>query len=388
MSLQVIIATHSYATGPSQELLKYLKPRAPLLAYIDHPFTYARAINSSVSLYQDGQQIKRIVAPAIKSPEVLVYIKDLALSVLFPMLLFRRFDLYVGVDSLNAMAGLILKKLGLVKRVIFYTIDYAPRRFENNFLNKIYHQFDKICCYNCDLVWNVSPVMADERDKQGVLKNKSAPQIVVPLGNNFNEINRLPLEAIQRKTLAFMGHLKEHQGLEFLIGAFPEIRKKVPEARLVIIGGGYLQDSLQNLAANLGLQDCITFTGFIEDHAELERILAGCAVGVAPYEPSDKSYTFYADPGKPKAYMACGLPVVITKVPQIAYEIDKVRAGFAIDYDRPQLVDRLVSLLRDDKLYAEYRQNAIDFARQYAWENIFGRVLPYSIEKIREIHGK
>src|SRR5690606_6446004 len=74
-------------------------------------------------------------------------------------------DLYVGVDNFNAFWGVILKKLGWVKEVVYYTIDYVPVRFQNPVLNDVYHWMDKFCVRNADVVWNVSPRIAEGREE-------------------------------------------------------------------------------------------------------------------------------------------------------------------------------------------------------------------------------
>ena len=55
-------------------------------------------------------------------------------------------------------------------------------------------------------------------------------------------------------------------------------------------------------------------------------------------------------------YLACGLPVVITRVPPIAGEIEENNAGLAIDYSKEELVNAVLRLLSDEKLYLECRK--------------------------------
>ena len=119
----------------------------------------------------------------------------------------------------------------------------------------------------------------------------------------------------------------------------------------------------------------VEFHGFVPDHRELEKILSYCAVGVAPYVPDPKSFKWYADPGKPKQYMACGLPVVTTDVTPISREIAARKAGVVVEYDTQALADAIVHLLLDDKEHAEMRENAIGFASEYDWDEVFERAL-------------
>lgn len=381
-NLKIIVATHSYGTCISQALAEFLRDKTKKLVYIDHPFSACKDNRSSVSIYEKGKLVKKSYAPKIKGPEVLFYIKDVLSALLFVFKLRERFDLYIGVDNLNAFVGLILKRIKRTKRVIFYTIDYVPERFTNKFLNKIYHLVDKICCYQVDCLWNISGVMTEARNRNGVLKEKSAPQMVVPQGNNYDRVRRLPFEEINRFNLVFMGHLRDGKGIEFVIDAFPKIYHKVSQAKLVIIGTGPLESQLKKRAERLGINDKIDFKGFIEEHSELDKLMARCAVALAPYEPVPKSLVYYADPGKIKAYLAVGLPVVVTKVPPVAYEIAQAKAGLAIEYDQEEFVQAVVKLLTDNGFYLECRQKAIELGSNYSWGKVFTKAFSGAFQRM------
>jgi glycosyltransferase involved in cell wall biosynthesis len=250
-----------------------------------------------------------------------------------------------------------------------YTIDYVPKRFNNKFLNLLYHQIDGYCVNHCHQVWNLSPRMAEERAKKGV--SRDAKQIVVPIGVNFSRIKRLPIEEIDRNCVVYMGHLRKGQGLELIIDALPKIAKKIPNIKLIIIGTGPLENDLKNMASELGVSNNVEFEGFIKDHRDVENMLVKCAVGLAIYEPNPDSITQYTDPSKPKQYMACGLPVIITGVPWIAKEIEDWNMGFVIGYSEHELADAITKLLMDDELYAMCKGNAIRFASKLDWNVIF-----------------
>ena len=71
------------------------------------------------------------------------------------------------------------------------------------------------------------------------------------------------------------------------------------------------------------LNEHIKFLGYLE-HDDLLRHLPFCGIALASYSDDPDSITYYADPTKPKGYLACGLPVVITNVPWIAEIINNV----------------------------------------------------------------
>jgi len=372
-NIRVAIVTHVYATGPAQELEDYLKVRVKELIFIGHPFRYSHDTRSFYKIYKNGVLIKTHYSFNYKAPEIILYCKDVFYSLLW--LFFRKgnLDLYVGADPLNGFAGFILKGIGRVKKTVLYTIDYVPRRFNNKVLNWVYHRLDSCCVRNSDFVWNLSARMTEERKKKGILKTSN--QIVVPIGVNFDRIQRRDNDKINRYYLVYMGHIKKHQGLELIINSLKDIINKVPKAKLLIVGGGDLKEHLKDLVAKNYLGKYVEFKDYIPDHRDVESILSGCAIGLALYEPDPYSITWYADPSKPKQYMASGLPVIITSVPAISDEIKSKRLGLVVNYNKESFVNGVFKLLLDNKFYFECRKNVIEFSSTIRWETIFSNAL-------------
>jgi len=341
----VIIATHVFSPGTSQALRDYLLRNKVNVLFIGH------SLFSNVFTWALG--VLDTIWQVIKTG--------------------KKFDLYVGSNNLNAFVGIILRRTRLVKKVIFFTPDYSHQRFKNKLLNNFYHWLDYYCLKNADLVWNSSAVMPvdpimRERERRGAPIKYRSKQIQVSDGTDL--VERLPLDKINRYEVGFVGHLKKGMGLELLIDVFPEITKQVPEAKLVIIGSGPIEQKLKFQAKNL---NNIEFTGFVGDLSQVYKRLSRCAIGIAPYEKNTISQ--YSDPGKVKVYLSVGLPMVITKVPQVAFEIDREKCGIAIDYDRDELIEAVVRLLKDETLLKEYRNNTVRLAEKYSWDRIFERAL-------------
>jgi glycosyltransferase involved in cell wall biosynthesis len=211
--------------------------------------------------------------------------------------------------------------------------------------------------------------MSIEREKKGIVKKNH--QLVVPIGVNFSRIKRLEEAEINRMNFVYMGHVKRNQGIELIVESFGDIVKEFPQARLTIIGGGDLEPLIREKVNQGGLSSCVEFKGFVPSHEEVEKMLASCGIGLALYEPNPESVTWYTDPSKPKQYMACGLPVIITVVPQIAEEVNSKNLGLVVDYERRSFVNAALRLLKDKDFYFTCRRNAIKFASGMQWELIF-----------------
>ena len=55
----VLIITHSFVVGPTQELRDYLKDKVNKLLFIEHPFSYCADTRSSMTLYQKGVERRK-----------------------------------------------------------------------------------------------------------------------------------------------------------------------------------------------------------------------------------------------------------------------------------------------------------------------------------------
>ncbi len=377
----ICIASHIFSSGPALDLEDYLKEKIKSLFFVGHPFSFRKDKRSFYRLYKSGELTKEHKAIEWVLPEVLLYLKDAFYTMLWVGTKKEKTDLFIGSDNFTAFLGLLLKKWGKVKDVVLYTIDYLPQRFKNPVLNGLYHYFDKKCLEECKIVWNVSQVMAGARGK--VLPNRPkgyTQQIVVPLGLWLKRFRVVPFSQKKRFQLVFMGHLLEKQGIDIVIEAFPRILKHVPQARLVIIGTGEYEQKLIKLVSKLKLQNKVRFTGYIEDHQEVEKILSESILAIAMYKPDAGSFTNWADPAKIKNYLGARLPVVLTNVPPIAQDLLKKQCGIISEYDEYDFATKAINLLKDTKKLQQFSKNAYNYSKQFDWDNVFEKALSESIE--------
>lgn len=376
-----VLVTHIYTTGPPLRFAEYLQSKAGNFIFIGHPFPYTKDRRSFLKIYKQGKLILEKKFINWDGPELFFYFKDLVLTIWWILKYVPRADYFVGVDSLNFFAGNILKKLSRVKKTIYYTMDYVSNRFNNKILNSIYHYLDAFAIMNSDKAWNLSSLMVIEREKKGISSKYREKQIVVPVGAKIIK-NLVPFGKIDRYKIVFLGHLREGQGVDLLIDAMVDVVKKIKKAYLVIIGGGPLEKELRKIVSNKKLDKNIKFSGFVEDFSDVEEILKNSAVAIAPYVDDGKTYTRYTDPTKPKDYLAAGIPVIITKVPQVAYDIEKNRCGIAINYNKQELVSSIIKLLTNNKMLIEFKENSIIMAKKYTWNKIFDKAINDTIKSL------
>ena len=74
---------------------------------------------------------------------------------------------------------------------------------------------------------------------------------------------RRRLGLAQRPTILCLSRLVPRKGQDMLIRALPLIRREVPDAALVIVGGGPYADTLHRIAGETGMTDHVFFTGTV-----------------------------------------------------------------------------------------------------------------------------
>jgi PEP-CTERM/exosortase A-associated glycosyltransferase len=112
-------------------------------------------------------------------------------------------------------------------------------------------------------------------------------------------------------TLGFAGSFYAYEGLDALLRAMPLVLREVPQARLLLLGGGPQEADLQALASQLGLERAVHFAGRVP-HNEMTRYYS--AMDIMVYPRVSRRLTELVTPLKPLEAMAMGKLVVASNV--------------------------------------------------------------------------
>lgn len=349
-----------------QNIRDFLLERTGYLAYIDHPFPDSDFPASDIRIYSHGKKEFYMSSPKIKLPILILYSYQFFLTLFFLIRKPMRYDLCIACDNLSLISVYLLRKIGVIKKIVYYHVDYTPERYSNPFLNNLYHFLDRIASKISDVNWVVVENMIDAKAKNGLDVKKSAPFQIVPIGYSRGDIFVKPVEEVDRFHLVYVGLLFEKQGLQLVIKSLPKIIKKFPKVHLTVVGDGPYKSALKKLVTQLNIASRVTFFGFMRNQREISKFLANHAgVGLATYSPSIGGYTFNGDPSKIKLYLSCGIPIITTKVPPIAEIIARNKAGFAINYSEDDFIDSLELLIANRETYRVYRENALIMSGAY-----------------------
>ena len=149
--VKIVEVTHiTEVYGPAQALEIYLKKRKFDFFFIAHPLLKCSIRYTIFKTYENGKLKKQKKFGRKLVPN---YLLDVLYSFYIVIFKINKIDIFVGVNNLNDICGILLKKMGIVKKVIYYVIDYTPKRFKNRVMNYFYHLIDRYCVKNCDYIW-------------------------------------------------------------------------------------------------------------------------------------------------------------------------------------------------------------------------------------------
>jgi 1,2-diacylglycerol 3-alpha-glucosyltransferase len=151
--------------------------------------------------------------------------------------------------------------------------------------------------------------------------------------------NVVPADLPPGFTILYAGRLGPEKNLPYLLRAFADLLRSVPEAMLWIAGRGPERESLERLCTQLGIGSQVRFLGFL-DHPTLASYYAACDVFVLPSLEE-------AQPLVAMEAMWFGKPVIVTRAIVAATEmVDEGINGYIVDPDNPrELEDRLATLV-------------------------------------------
>lgn len=320
-------------------------------------------IASTIIFYERGKVAKEKKLPVISKIAPLRYISEVFCTVFF-FLFYKQKLNGIGVDPLNALSVIILKKLGKFKRAIFYTADYSPARFENKMLDKFYHSADRFSSLKADQVWNVSLRICDIRKKMGVPDEKN---IFVPNVPSVKLVDSYKIPA-NKHSLITLGIIGEQLDFIGMFKAIKKLKKDYPDIVFKIIGNGPKEDQYKKYVKDNDLSQNVIFFGYLNHDRALEEI-SNSGVGLALYN-GKMNFNYYGDSMKCREYFCFGLPVLTTDTHSTVLDIKENKAGVVCNMSPLDYEDAIVEIFNN---YREFSKNSFSLAKQY--DGIHGKYL-------------
>jgi glycogen(starch) synthase len=205
------------------------------------------------------------------------------------------YDIVVAHDWLSAIAGITIKKEMDLPLVFHVHSTETGRTLGNG--SSVVSNIESRAGNMADTVITVSNAMKNELLQLGFSNEKIQVCYngVDPEKYSMDQVSEEKVKEVRERyglkdddlMVLFIGRLVYVKGVDKLLMAIPRVLKQVPNAKLVIVGLGDMQDYLEKMVQRQKLENVVKFR--FEFVPEQERIAhyAACDVSVFPslYEP-------------------------------------------------------------------------------------------------------
>ncbi len=167
-------------------------------------------------------------------------------------------------------------------------------------------------------------------------------------------------------TVSYIGGFGPHRGIETILKAGSLLVEKIPELKILIVGGGGpagYDSTLKNLVRELNLERNVEFTGWVE-YKFIPSYIHISDICLIPYKLS--AHTNDALPHKLFQYMAFSKPVVATRTRTFTRIIEGHNCGLLFpSEDYKELAECILKLYKDRGLAFKMGENGFNAVREY-----------------------
>jgi glycosyltransferase involved in cell wall biosynthesis len=305
-------------------------------------------------------------------PYIIFYEARLLLKSIAFILKLKRNDetpiIYSASEFLADLIPAIILKRRLGGKLIATFYLFSP----NPFSNRVYLGFRKLrglayyimqrISYTlikrfADMVW-----VNNEYDRWKFIDGKKFTiKNVIAVGPGVdNTISREVQDMVEKKYDAvFIGRLHPQKGVLELVDIWKLVRDRKPDAKLAIIGVGYLESELRRKIKERGLTDAIDLLSF-KNGIDKIKVFKASRIVLHP--------AIYESGGMAALEaMSCGLPGVCfdLSVYRVYYPKGMLKTPC---FDLKAFADNILRLLEDAELYERLRKEALELAQEWDWD--------------------
>lgn len=290
---------------------------------------------------------------------------------------------------MSGLAGIRLKAAwGVPMVLMFHTLGLVKNRIATLGERESHERIrgERVAMAAADQVVAATP--AERADLQWLYELHSDRVTVIPPGVDLQRFKPKSKAAARRvlnfpqdePRILFVGRIEALKGIDTLIRAAQRLlNSEILGSRplhVQIVGGDRSEEleimgtemaRLRGLARELGVQDHVEFLGS-RRQAELPDYYGAADVVVMPsYSESFGMVALEA--------MACGRPVIASRVGGLAYLVKDGNTGFHVQEGDPaELESRLAALLSNPQLLETMGRAARQEAEKYSWERAAGEI--------------
>lgn len=181
------------------------------------------------------------------------------------------------------------------------------------------------------------------------------------------------------RLIGFIGSFYAYEGLDVLLRAVPALAARMPDLRVLLVGGGPQDKQLRQLARDLKIEDKVVFTGRVP-HEQVNAYYD--LLDVLVYPRLSMRLTDLVTPLKPLEAMAQGRILAASDVGGHLELIADGKTGVLFRADDPDsLADKVGALLESQQKWPALRQAGREYVE-------LERNWPVSVARYKPIYGR
>jgi len=315
-------------------------------------------------------------------------------SIIYQLFLLICISIYYPISKPNiiytrmgifSLTPLFFSKIFKIPHIIRFGDDIVEDmkiQNKNPFFVAIYKIIESINCKFSSKITAVTSNIKDTLQKRWLIPFDKI--VVIPNGANIEVFIGEDIKEARNKLnlkeecyyVEFVGGLERWQGLEYLIRTAPLVLKQISNVKFLIVGDGVMKDRLIKMVKKLNFENSFIFTGSIP-YKEISKYVNASDVCVAPFIRG-RNEKMGLSPLKIYEYLACGKPVVCSRIPGLEL-IEDHSAGLLVEPENPEeFANAIIKLLKNKELREKMGTNG----RKYVVENCSWEIVARKVAKM------
>jgi glycosyltransferase involved in cell wall biosynthesis len=226
---------------------------------------------------------------------------------------------------------------------------------------------ERAACAFADHIITVTNTWRKALIKRGQPSNKLS--VVMNLADNrfFYFKGTRKSNQSDRFNLIYHGIMGRRHGLDLALLAINNVRKHNPKVHLTLHGGGEEKQKLEDMVAELGLEEHVTFSSNFVPTNLLVELIRLADVGIVPYR--NDVFTGGILPTKLMEYAALGIPTIVARTSCISKYFDENMVAYFEPGNVDELADNILKLSVEKNQLIVLANNIKIFNERYNWKD-------------------
>jgi len=288
-----------------------------------------------------------------------IFLSVLRTCVIQPKIVHAIMESYAG-------GALVLVKYFYSKAKRILTLQSGDMDDEKNQKRLLFKLFFKFIHTTPNIVTAISSFLVERAKRLGVDEKNI---FITP---NGVDMSKIPSNTEKEKNRVIMvGRLSWEKGHDYLIQAWPEVLKNIPNAKLILVGEGNKRNDIEKMIKDLDIESRIVLTGNLP-HDQVLKEIKKSEIFICPSLAEGLGNVFIEA-------QACGVPPIGTNVGGIPDIITDGENGLLIESKNSKAISNAIIMLLNDKEKIEsFSKKGLETVQKFAW--------PIIIKKIDDIY--